>query len=124
VLTPIAREVTVVTVDHRQARAHVTGEVEGRDAGTQGKGGEGVPQIVDPAERLDPGRQLGWFPESGSEVMQIEVAAARRGKDQRRARIRWCSFKRGERGRLEGTARTLASVLGHLSRPLVKARRM
>jgi hypothetical protein len=36
-----------------------------------------VAQIVDPAQRLDPGRQLGdGLPESGAEVVQIEVVAA------------------------------------------------
>jgi hypothetical protein len=34
-------------------------------------------------------------------VVQIEVAAARRGKDQGRARICWCSLEGGERDRLE-----------------------
>jgi hypothetical protein len=78
VLTSIAREVAAMTVDHRQAGAHVTGEVECGDAGTQGKGGEGVPQIVDPAQRLDPGGQLGGLPESCAEVVYIEVATAAR----------------------------------------------
>src|SRR5215207_4842206 len=58
VLASVAREVAVVAVDHRQAGAHVAGEVEGRDAGTKSEGGKGVPEIVDPAQRLDPGRDL------------------------------------------------------------------
>jgi len=45
----VAREVAVVAVDHGQAGAHVAGEVEGGDAGTEGEGGEGVSEIVDPA---------------------------------------------------------------------------
>jgi hypothetical protein len=35
VLAAISCEVAVVTVDHRQARAHVAGEVEAGDAGSQ-----------------------------------------------------------------------------------------
>jgi hypothetical protein len=34
VVAPVASEVAVVAVDHRQARAHVAGEVTGRDSGT------------------------------------------------------------------------------------------
>jgi len=34
----VAGEVAVVAVDHGQAGAHVAGEVEGGDAGTQGEG--------------------------------------------------------------------------------------
>jgi hypothetical protein len=55
VLAPVAGEVAVVAVDHGQAGAHVAGEVEGGDAGTEREGGEGVSEIVDPARRLDPG---------------------------------------------------------------------
>jgi hypothetical protein len=55
VLAAVAGEVAVVAVDH-QARAHVAGEVEGGDAGTEREGGDGVSEIVDPARWLDPGR--------------------------------------------------------------------
>jgi hypothetical protein len=48
-LAPVAGEVAVVAADHRQAGAHVAGEVEGGDAGTEREGGEGVSEIVDPA---------------------------------------------------------------------------
>jgi rhodanese-related sulfurtransferase len=40
--------VAVVTVGHGQAGAHVRGEVEGGDAGTERKGGEGASGSVDP----------------------------------------------------------------------------
>jgi hypothetical protein len=56
VLAAVAGEMAVVAVDHGQARAHVAGEVEGEDAGTEREGGEGVSEIVDPARWLDPGR--------------------------------------------------------------------
>src|SRR6266498_1157598 len=42
VFASVAGEVAVVAVDHRQAGAHVTGEIEARDAGTLGAGREGV----------------------------------------------------------------------------------
>jgi hypothetical protein len=45
VLASVAREVAVVAVDHGQAGAHVAGEVEGGDAGTEREGGKGVPEI-------------------------------------------------------------------------------
>ena len=61
VLAAVAGEVPVVAVDHGQAGAHVAGELEGRDAGTKGEGREGVAQIVDPPERLNPGGPLGGF---------------------------------------------------------------
>jgi len=55
-LAAVAGEVAVVAVDHGQARAHVAGELEGEDAGTEREGGEGVSEIVDPARWLDSGR--------------------------------------------------------------------
>src|SRR5215211_7931003 len=45
-----AGEVAVVAVDHGQAGAHVAGEVEGGGAGTEREGGEGVSEIVNPAQ--------------------------------------------------------------------------
>jgi hypothetical protein len=39
VLASVAGEVAVVTVDHGQACTHVTGELEGGDAGTEREGG-------------------------------------------------------------------------------------
>jgi hypothetical protein len=56
-LTSVAGEVTV-PVDHDQAGAHVAGQVEGGDAGTERERREGVPEIVDPAQRFDPGGTL------------------------------------------------------------------
>ena len=52
-LASVAGEVTVVAVDHRQAGAHISGQVEGRDAGTESKGRKGVPKIVDPPQPRD-----------------------------------------------------------------------
>ena len=53
VLASVAGEVAVVAVDRRQAGAHVAREVEGRESGTEREGREGVPEIVDPPQRLD-----------------------------------------------------------------------
>ena len=64
-----------MAVDHRQAGAHVAGEVEGGDAGTECEDREGVPEIVDPAQRLDPGGTLGRLPLAVAEVVEVEVAA-------------------------------------------------
>ena len=38
----VAGEVSVVAIDHRQARAHEPGQVEDRDAGAEREGGVGV----------------------------------------------------------------------------------
>jgi hypothetical protein len=48
----------------REAGAHVTGEVEGGDAGTEREGGESVAEIVDPTQRLDPGCGLPFVPDT------------------------------------------------------------
>jgi hypothetical protein len=80
VFASVAGEVAVVAVDHRQAGAHAAGEVEGGDAGTEGDGGEGVSEIVDPAQRLCPCRVLCRLPVVVAELCRSEVAApARRG---------------------------------------------
>ena len=70
-----AGEVAVVAVDHGQAGAHVARKLEGGDAGTQSEGRERVPEIVDAAEGLDAGRDLGGLPVAVSEVVEVEVAA-------------------------------------------------
>jgi hypothetical protein len=46
-------EVAVVAVDHGQAGAHVAGEVEVVGVGTKREGGEGVSEIVNPAQVKD-----------------------------------------------------------------------
>ena len=55
-------EVAVVMVDHRDTRAHESGEREDGDAGAKREGGVGVAEVVEVAERLDAGRDLGGFP--------------------------------------------------------------
>jgi len=67
-LASVAGEVAVMTVDHGQAGAHVAGEIEGGNAGTEREGREGVSKIVDPAHRLDPGGTLCGLPLAVTEV--------------------------------------------------------
>jgi hypothetical protein len=76
-----------VAVDHRQAGAHVTGKVEGRDSGTEREGREGVPEIVGPANRVDARGFLGWPPLVWAEVVDVEVAASLSGKEERRGAL-------------------------------------
>lgn len=81
-LSSVTGEVSVMAVDHRQARAQVPGKVEGRDPGTERERREGVTEIVDPAPWVDSGRFLGRLPVAVAEVMQIEVAAVRGREDE------------------------------------------
>src|SRR5262245_6939801 len=101
VFASVAREVVVVAVDHGQAGAHVAGEVEGGDAGTEREGGEGVSEIVDPARRFDPDRNLRGLPLAVAEVVQVEVTAPLRGEHERGLATRWLLVKRLERDFLE-----------------------
>src|SRR5262245_27227775 len=84
-LASVAGEVAVVAVDHRQAGAHVTREVEGRESGTERESCEGVPEIVDPPQRPNTCSLLGRAPLERAEVVDVEVAASLAGKQQRRA---------------------------------------
>jgi hypothetical protein len=80
-------------VDHGQAGAQVAGEIEGRDAGTEREGGEGVARIVDlrsgviPAVRCAASRRVG-----GS-------YADRSSPPQRREhKIRFCAWRKLREG--------------------------
>jgi hypothetical protein len=121
-LASVSSEVAVVAIDHGQPAAHVAGEVEGGDAGTERKGGECVSEIVDPAQGLDPGRQLRGLPLAVAEVVQVEVAT-RSARSTREAcpLDRWRSIASSAIV-CSGTARRLASVFGHFSRPFVNER--
>ena len=81
VLTPIAGEVAVVAVDHRQAGSHVARDVEGGDSGTKREGRKGMAEIVDAAERIDAGGTLSGSPLVGPKVVHVEVAATLARKD-------------------------------------------
>ncbi|HEX2345642.1 MAG TPA: hypothetical protein VHI12_03575, partial [Gaiellaceae bacterium] len=100
-LASVASEVAVVAIDHGQAGAHVAGELEGGDASTQGKGREGVPEIVDAAEGVDADRDLSRLPVAVSEVVEVEVAAALGREEQRAFRTRGLLRDCVERDRLQ-----------------------
>jgi hypothetical protein len=55
----------------------------------RGKGGEGVPEIVDPARWLDPGRGLRRLPLTVAEVVRVEIAAPLGGEHKRALPTRW-----------------------------------
>jgi hypothetical protein len=59
-----------------------------------------VSEIVDPARRLDPGRELRRLPLSVPEVVQVEVAAPLGRKDERAASTQRLAFDCLERNRL------------------------
>ena len=84
VLAAVFGEVPVVAVDHRQAGAHVAGEVEDGDACTERERCEGVPEIVDAPDWVDPERTLRGFPVAVAEVVQVQVPAAGCWEDERR----------------------------------------
>ena len=84
-LASVAGEVAIVAVDHGQAGAHATGKVEGRESGTERESREGVPEIVDPPQRPEASGFLGGPPLVGAEVVDVEVAPALAGKQERRA---------------------------------------
>ena len=120
----VAGEMSVVPVDHGQAGAHVAGEVEGGDAGTEREGREGMAEIVDAPKRTDPGGELGGLPVTGAEVVQVEVAAAQRREQKLRLARRTGSCSSASSATAwSGTARTLPSVFVHLTRPFLNARR-
>src|SRR5687767_3727121 len=100
-LASVAREVAVMAVDHGQAGAHVAGEVEGGNAGTEREGREGVPEIVDPAQRRDPGGTLCRLPLAVAEVVEVEVAAALGREEQWALRTRRLPVDRIQCDRLQ-----------------------
>jgi hypothetical protein len=67
-LASVPGEVAVMPVDHGEARAHLAGEIEGRDTGTEREGRDRVPEIVDPAQGLDPSGELRGLPLAVTEV--------------------------------------------------------
>ena len=121
-LASVASEVAVMAVDHSQAGAHVTREIEGRDACTKSESRERVPEIVDPSKRIDARGLLGGAPLERAEVVDVEVAAPLAGKQQRRAVALIRSSASSARV-CSGTARMLASVFGILSSRRVNERR-
>ena len=87
-LVAVEREVAVVEVDHRDARAHEPREREHWEAGAEREGGVGVAQVVEVAQRLDPDRSLDGLPLATVEIAEVEVATARVRKQQRALSLR------------------------------------
>ena len=109
-LVAVDCEVAIVEIDHRDARAHEPREGEHRDASAEREGGIGVAQVVEVAQRLDPGRFLNGFPMPTVEIAEVEVAAARVREEQQAALPRPYLIERLDRDRLHGTARLLSRV--------------
>jgi hypothetical protein len=93
-------EVSIVAVDHRDARAHEARDGEHGYSGPEREGGVGVAQVVEAAERLDTGLDLCPPPVLASEDPEGVPAAARVRKQDRVVR-RWEPVERFERLRLE-----------------------
>lgn len=77
VLTAVAGEVSVVVVDHRDARPHEARDREHRDAGSQREGRLGVTQVVEMTERLDTGSCLSGFPVTATEAAEVDTTFPR-----------------------------------------------
>ena len=66
-----------VIADHGDARAHEAGDREHRDAGAECERGVRMPQVVKPAQRLDPRRRLCRLTVLAAEDAEVDPAAAR-----------------------------------------------
>jgi hypothetical protein len=62
VFAAVVGEVSVVAVDHRDARAHEAGNREHRDSSPKRVGGVGMAQVVEAADRVNPGLAPGSGP--------------------------------------------------------------
>ena len=58
-------------------------ETANTDAGSHCEGGVGMPQVVEVAERVDAGRDLGRFPMTPAEAAEVDMAAAQVREEQR-----------------------------------------
>jgi hypothetical protein len=75
--------VAVRLVNHLQRRAHPSSEGEQRQACGDRERRVGMPEVVGPAV-LEPGRSKRGLPMPLAEVVQIEVATANAGEEERR----------------------------------------
>jgi len=100
VFAAVEGEVAVVAVDHRDARAHEPGDGEDGYACAEREGGVGVAQVIEAADRLDPGLDLRRPPVLASEDPEVDPAAAHVRKQDRVVRHRQ-PVERFERLRLE-----------------------
>lgn len=121
-LAAIASEVTVVVVDHRDARTHKARDREHRDAGPEREGGVAVAQVVQTTQRLDAGSRLSRLPVTTAKDAEVDPAAPR-VREQDRVLGVWKPVERLERDRLEWCRAGAQPCLGVLSRPFTYARR-
>jgi hypothetical protein len=83
VLAAVASEVTVVVVDHRDARTHETRDREHRDARAEREGGVRVAQVVETTQRLDAGSRLSRLPVATAEDAEVDPTASQVRKQDR-----------------------------------------
>jgi hypothetical protein len=107
------REVAVVAVDHGQAGAHVAGEVEGGDAGTECEDREGVSEIVDPAQGSIPAAICAASIRGYGSCGGRGSRPARQG-EQRTVRTRRLGFDRVQRDHLQRLGPSARLSLGAL----------
>ncbi len=100
-LVAVAGQVTVVAVNHRQAGTHEAREVEGGDAGPQREGRERMAQVVRSPQRLDPRCPLRGLSVLSAEVVQVQISAARRWKQEGRVWSRRKPIESVQRDRLQ-----------------------
>lgn len=82
-LAAVVSEVSVVVVDHRDARAHESRDGEHRDSRPEGEGRVGVAWVVEATHRLEAGSLLGWLPVPASEAAEVDPATPRIRKQNR-----------------------------------------
>jgi hypothetical protein len=99
VLATIASEVTVVVVDHRDARTHETRDRENRDARPQREGGVCVAQVVKTTRRLDAGSRLNRLPVTTAEDAEVDPTPSR-VREEDRVLGSWKLVERVNRDRL------------------------
>ena len=64
----VTGEMTVVAVDHRDARADEARDCEHRNTSAEREGGVGVPEVVEPTDRFDTSGDLRGSPVAAAET--------------------------------------------------------
>ena len=116
-LAAVASEVTVVVIDHRDARTHETRDREHRDASPQREGGVRVPQVVKTPQRLDAGSRLSRLPVTTAEDAEVDPTPSR-VREQDRVLGSWKPVERLERDRLQWYSTGAEARLGVLEPPV------
>src|SRR5437868_10545197 len=84
----VTGEVAVVAVDHRDARADEARDGEHRNAGAEREGRIRVAHVVEAANGLATGRDLGGSPVAAAEDAEVDPTAARVREEDRVYRVR------------------------------------